>query len=395
VQTLYKLPSSTSKSFKSCFTPPKSKKTKPKMRVVYLLQALQAFTTVTAAVLPDEAVDTNNTDISLLDDATPANLEIRATFAAAAILGKLSQDLILSTVASVFAGQFLNAVGGSSNVVQLSEQTIGRIANLVKTSIEDAWYDRDKADSRTFLQVASNYDRRGRYNLTHPEPSQFGIIDQDRELAHDSASEAQGLLNRIALYGLKGAPLYQVLLGTWVSFRREQIVLSQMLDDINQGTTTLAATARRSFRSDCKAMHDALVKYRNEYDRTIPRLYFDVKESSRQVSSHLISCRQTVERWVSVRAYKQAMYSDAERAAVSVRDLDLDYFRIFGTCRMNRCNPSAAGTACFTEKREWADAWHRASLEDWRVKKRGDFLTDHIDRNIDSLMSLHNGTLPV
>ncbi|KFA78625.1 hypothetical protein S40288_11197 [Stachybotrys chartarum IBT 40288] len=286
------------------------------MRFHYLLQALTAFHAIQA--LPHGAPDAD--DYSLKINSTDASIHLDSrAFGPAVLLGQLAQDLLLNTVTGGFAGYFLNSAGGSSNVVNLSEQTLERIATLVRRTIDDAWYERDKADGRTFLQIAGNYARRGAYNQTHPDPAQFSIIDQDRELAHDYAIIAQGLLNRISLYRLKGAPLYQVIVGTWVSFRREQIVLSQLLDDINHGSTTLASSARNSFRSDCRAMRDALIDYRDEYDHRVPPLYFNIREFSDVVSSHFINCRQTVERWVSMRAYKQAMYSDADRANVTAK----------------------------------------------------------------------------
>ncbi|RYO89345.1 hypothetical protein DL766_005185 [Monosporascus sp. MC13-8B] len=289
------------------------------MRVIRLLQVLAVAHGIRSTPTEDAKtgdVDANSAggdddfdDLVFGPDAVnytypEGHLEKRA--GPALILGKIAFDLIANAATGLFVGHILNDKGGSAAVVDLSEQSLNEIATLVKRTIEEGWYKRDKTDAQTFLQLAGNYDRRGAYDAANPNPNQFAIIDQDRQLASSYASTAHGLLNRIGTYGLKGAPLYQVLLGTWVSFNREHIILAQMLDTINEGHTTLAKTARSNFRTNCKVMHDALVAYRDHYDKRVPHWYFASRFVERDASKHLIKCRRTVERTYRVEAFKQA-----------------------------------------------------------------------------------------
>ncbi|KFA80867.1 hypothetical protein S40288_11602 [Stachybotrys chartarum IBT 40288] len=325
-----------------------------------------------------------------------SNVMERATSPASAALGKLASDLIMSTTTSVLAGAILNAFGGSSQVIDLSEASLQRISDLVKQQIEEAWYKRDKADSNTFLQIASLYARRSEYNFTSPEPGEFGNIDDDRELAFQYGNMAQGLLNRIILYGLKGAPLYQVLLGTWVSFRREQIFLSQLLDDINKAqgkTTTLASTARQSFRNSCKSFSDDLIEYRDAFTQEVLPRYFDYREYYIVVSNHAVSCRQTVRRRAFVGSYNEPFLTREEMNDYS--NVNHEYLKYFTSCRMNKCNPSSEGRRCWEEKVAEARQWLNASMADFAPKVQGEYLTDHFDANLDFLLGAHNGTVPL
>ncbi|RYO87141.1 hypothetical protein DL764_008903 [Monosporascus ibericus] len=381
------------------------------MRVIRLLQVLAVANGIRAAPNEDASsrdVDANNIgeddnfdDLVFGPDALnytypEGHLEKRA--GPALILGRIAYNLIVNAATGLFVGEILNSEGGSTAIVNLSDESINGIATLVKQTVEEAWYTRDKTDAQTFLQLAGNYARRGAYNSSNPDPAQFSIIDQDRQLASSYASTAHGLLNRIDTYGLKGAPLYQVLLGTWVSFNREYITLAQMLDTINEDRTTLAQTATLNFRTNCKVMHDVLVAYRDYYDNRVPRLYFDTRFVQRDVSNHLIKCRRTVERRYRVEAFKQAQYSEAERdeARADPSTWDLDYFRISDPpCRANRCNPSSAAKACYDRWNNWAADLYRSSVERWRVRRRTEFLTGEINKNIQAMLSLHDGSTPV